>query len=298
MTRTEFAAWCQERPRLLDGATGSNLLRAGMPRGVCGEAWILEHPEPLVQLQEAYLAAGSEVLYAPTFGANRAALGLHGLENEVGRLNRALAGLSRGVARGRALVAGDLTTTGRPVEPYGDFPYSELLDLYQEQAQALLEGGVDLFAVETMMGVTECMAAVEAIRGLCELPILVTMSLQSDGKAYFDGTGEEAAQVLEALGADAVGVNCSVGPDQLESVVASIRRACSLPVAAKPNAGLPVILETGEAVYAMGPADFARHMEKLHAAGAGLLGGCCGTTPEHIRALRRSLDAGSIGLHG
>ena len=286
MTRTEFADWCAERPRLLDGATGSNLLRAGLPRGVCAEAWILDHPKPLVQLQKAYLEAGSEVIYAPTFGANRAALGLHGLEDDVVPFNRALVQLSREAAGGRALVAGDITTTGRPVEPYGDYPYAELLDLYQEQAQALLDGGVDLFAVETMMGVTECMAAVEAIRGLCELPILVTMSLQSDGKAYYDGSGEEAAQVLEALGADAVGVNCSVGPDQLESVIGSIRRACSLPVVAKPNAGLPTILDTGEAVYAMNPEAFSNHMKKLQLAGAGLLGGCCGTTPEHIRALK------------
>jgi 5-methyltetrahydrofolate--homocysteine methyltransferase len=282
MTRAEFSDWCQKKPRLLDGATGSNLLLAGMPRGVCAEAWTLQNPQVLVSLQRAYIGAGSEIVYAPTFGGNRIALERHGLQKDLARVNRELVALSLEAAEGRALVAGDMTTTGRAVEPLGDMPYQTLLDIYREQAEALLEGGVQLFAVETMMGVGECMAALEAIRSLCELPVLCTLSLQSDGKAYFDGTGEEAAETLEALGADAVGVNCSVGPDQLASVVRMMKKACSLPIAAKPNAGLPKILDSGEAVYSMGPEDFAGHMLALRDAGASLLGGCCGTTPEQI----------------
>ena len=289
MTRDQFAALCAAGPVLLDGATGTNLLAAGMPRGVCTEAWVLEHPEPLRALQRGYAEAGSRIIYAPTFCANRTALRAYGLDGRLREMNRALVSLTREAAGGRALVAGDMTTLGRPVEEAGAHSYAALLDVCREQAEALADAGVDLFAVETMMGVSECMAAVEAIRSVCELPVICTLSVQSDGKCYFDGNAAEAAPVLESLGADAVGVNCASGPDQLESVIAMMRRACSLPVAAKPNAGLPKILDDGTAVYSMDAQTFAAHMAKLRAAGASLLGGCCGTTPAYIRALRESL---------
>ena len=285
MTRTEFSAWCKT-VHLLDGATGSMLRRAGMPAGVCSETWILDHPQTLIALQRAYLAAGSEIIYAPTFGANRVLLGHHDLQREVRTLNRDLVQLGREAVGTSALLAGDMTTTGRPVTPGDDSAYETLLEIYREQAEALLAAGVDLFAVETMMGVTECMAAVEAIRSLCDTPILCTLSVYSDGKCYFDGTVFEAAEVLQALGVDAIGVNCSTGPDQLESVVRALHEMTDLPIVAKPNAGMPKILETGEAVYSMQADTFAAHMGQLVEAGASLIGGCCGTTPEYIGALR------------
>ena len=263
------------------------LRTAGMPAGVCSESWILSHPQPLLDLQRAYLSASSEVIYAPTFGANRVLLGHHGLQDEVSALNRDLVQLSREAVGTEALLAGDMTTTGQPVLSGDDSAYETLLEIYREQAEVLLEAGVDLFAVETMMGVTECMAAIEAIRSLCETPILCTLSVYSDGKCYFDGSAEEAAELLPGLGADAVGINCSSGPDQMGSVVRMMHRAAGdTPIAAKPNAGLPTITETGEAVYSMGPEDFVRHMQALKASGAALLGGCCGTTPEFIAAMR------------
>lgn len=290
MTRTEFSAWCKAA-RLLDGATGSMLRAAGMPVGVCSERWVLDHPDAVIELQRAYLAAGGEVIYAPSFGANRVLLAHHGLQNEAAAFNRALVAVSREAVGTRALVAGDMTTTGRPVTPGDDSAYEELLDIYREQAEALLTAGVDLFAVETMMGLTECMAAIEAIRSLCELPILCTLSVYSDGKCYFDGSAAEAAEVLPGLGADAVGLNCSAGPDQLASVIRAMQAAAGkLPIVAKPNAGLPIITETGAAVYDMGPEPFAHHMLALKDAGASLLGGCCGTTPAHIAALRAALS--------
>lgn len=286
MNRNEFSARFSGGVHLLDGATGSNLIRAGMPRGVCSEKWALENPEALLKLQRDYVAAGSEILYVPSFSANRISLARHGLQAEVGTINRGLAALSLRAAEGKALVAGDLTTTGIPLDPCDDAAYKALFDAYREQAQALLEGGVELFAVETMMGVAECMAAVEAIRAVSDLPVIVTLSLQADGKCYFDGSGAEAAEAMQALGADAVGVNCSVGPDQLASVIRTMHGACTLPIAAKPNAGMPSISENGEAVYPMGAEDFARHMKTLAREGAVLLGGCCGTSPEYIAALR------------
>ena len=281
MKRSEFSEWCRAGVRLLDGATGTNLMRAGMPRGVCTEQWVLEHPQTILKLQREYAAAGSEVLYAPTFCANRYALKDYGLEERLHTMNVSLVQLTRKAAGAGVLVAGDMTTLGRPVEEDGAHSYQALLRVYREQAEALLDGGVDLFAVETMMGVTECMAAIEAIRSLCETPILCTLSVYSDGKCYFDGSAEEAAELLPGLGADAVGINCSSGPDQMGSVVRMMHRAAGdTPIAAKPNAGLPTITETGDAVYSMGPEAFVRHMQALKASGAALLGGGCGTTPE------------------
>ena len=136
------------------------------------------------------------------------------------------------------------------------------------------------------MGVNECVAAIEAIRSLGDIAVICTLSVQSDGKCYFDGSVFEAAEILEALGADAIGVNCSTGPDQLESVIRTLKNTCTLPIIAKPNAGMPKISDSGEAVYSMEAGEFARHMERLVEAGASLIGGCCGTTPEFIEALR------------
>ena len=286
MNRTEFQNWTKHHILLMDGATGSNLMKAGMPRGVCTEQWVLEHPDAILALQGAYKAAGSDMVYAPTFCANRIALSGYGLQDDVSRMNRELVALSKKAVGSGVLVAGDMTTTGKPADPEDSDGYQQLLDAYREQAEALISAGADLIGVETMMGVNECVAAIEAIRSLGDIAVICTLSVQSDGKCYFDGSVFEAAEILEALGADAIGVNCSTGPDQLESVIRTLKNTCSLPVIAKPNAGMPKISDSGEAVYSMEAGEFARHMERLVEAGASLIGGCCGTTPEFIEALR------------
>ena len=286
MNRTEFQNWTKHHIRLMDGATGSNLMKAGMPRGVCTEQWVLEHPDAILALQSAYKAAGSDMVYAPTFCANRIALSGYGLQDDVSRMNRELVALSKKAVGSGVLVAGDMTTTGKPADPEDSEGYQLLLDAYREQAEALISGGADLIGVETMMGVSECVAAIEAIRSLGDIAVICTLSVQSDGKCNFDGSVFEAAELLEALGADAIGVNCSTGPDQLESVIRTLKNTCSLPVIAKPNAGMPKISDSGEAVYSMESGEFAQHMERLVEAGASLIGGCCGTTPEFIEALR------------
>ena len=286
MNRTEFQSWTKKHIRLMDGATGSNLMKAGMPRGVCTEQWVLEHPDAILALQSAYKAAGSDMVYAPTFCANRIALSGYGLQDDVSRMNRELVALSKKAVGSGVLVAGDMTTTGKPADPEDSDGYQQLLDAYREQAEALISGGADLIGVETMMGVNECVAAIEAIRSLGDIAVICTLSVQSDGKCYFDGGVFEAAEILEALGADAIGVNCSTGPDQLESVIRTLKNTCTLPIIAKPNAGMPKISDSGEAVYSMEAGEFAQHMERLVEAGASLIGGCCGTTPEFIEALR------------
>ena len=286
MNRTEFQSWTKKHIRLMDGATGSNLMKAGMPRGVCTEQWVLEHPDAILALQSAYKAAGSDMVYAPTFCANRIALSGYGLQDDVSRMNRELVALSKKAVGSGVLVAGDMTTTGKPADPEDSDGYQQLLDAYREQAEALISAGADLIGVETMMGVNECVAAIEAIRSLGDIAVICTLSVQSDGKCYFDGSVFEAAEILEALGADAIGVNCSTGPDQLESVIRTLKNTCTLPIIAKPNAGMPKISDSGEAVYSMEAGEFAQHMERLVEAGASLIGGCCGTTPEFIEALR------------
>lgn len=288
MTRQKFQEICT-RTVLLDGATGSNLMAAGMPRGICPEAWILEHPDVIHELQTAYVEAGSEIIYAPTFGGNRINLARHGLEDRIRELNLTLMDYAKKAAQGRALVAGDVTTTGQFMEPLGDLTYEDVFDTYREQIGLLAEGGADLIVVETMIHIGETCAALDAAHAVCGLPVMCSMTVEADGNIFTGGNIIDAASQLEAAGADAVGINCSSGPEQLEALIQNIRQTVSIPVLAKPNAGMPVIDADGQAVYKMEPDDFARHMKVLADRGATLLGGCCGTTPAFIAALARVL---------
>ena len=258
MTREEFQKLTQDVV-LLDGATGSNLMAAGMPRGICTEAWIMEHKEVLQNLQKAYVEAGSQIVYAPTFGGNRYSLGLHGLQDKLAEMNHALVNISREAVGHKVYVAGDITTTGKMMEPAGDLTYEMAYETYCEQIKVLEDAGVDLIAAETMINIEETLAALDA------------------------------AIALEGAGAVAVGINCSVGPDQLVSVVRNIKENVSIPVIAKPNAGMPTIDDQGNAIYSMDAKSFAEHMKVLIENGASVVGGCCGTTPEFIREISRSL---------
>lgn len=280
MTKKEFQNLVKQRPIILDGATGSNLMKAGMPRGVCTEQWICENPKPLQELQRAYEKAGSQVVYAPTFSANRISLKNYGLENQVAELNKALIEISRTAVGSQVLVAGDLTTAGKQ-----EIPYEELLEAYREQIVVQTQEGVDLLVAETMLGVTECMAVLDAVASVCSLPVMCTLTVESDGSLFFGGNIYEAVETLEEMGADAVGINCSTGPDQLLSVVENMRKRVSIPLIVKPNAGMPIINEQGQPVYSMGAQEFADCMKRLVQAGADIIGGCCGTTPEYIEKL-------------
>ena len=289
MTRQEFLARAADHVLLLDGATGSNLRKVGMPVGISSEEWVLKNPEVLKELQRAYVEAGSEIVYAPTFGANRISLMNFGLEKQVTEMNRRLLAISKEAVGACALVAGDLTTTGKLLEPRGDLSYETLYQIYQEQIKALADAGADLLVAETMLSVDETVAALDAAQSVCDLPVMCTLSLEADGTALYGGNAVEAVMTLQEMGAAAVGLNCSVGPDQLEAVVANMKKVAQVPIIAKPNAGMPVINEKGEASYSMNAQDFARYTRKLVEAGAGIVGGCCGTTPEYIRELARVL---------
>ena len=289
MTREEFRALTEKGTVLLDGGTGSCLRSMGMPAGVCTEQWVYEHPKAIKKLQTEYALAGSQIIYAPTFGANRISLGNVGLADQAEELNRALAARTVEHMGRRVLVAGDLSTTGKPMEPYGPMTYDRLLEIYKEQIGFLAESGVDLLVAETLLSQEEALVICDAARAVCDLPLLISFTCEGDGNLYFGGSVAEAAAALEAMGADAAGVNCSVGPDQLEAVIRQLKDTISIPVMAKPNAGMPVITETGEAVYSMKAEEFAGHVLHLRDCGESLIGGCCGTTPEYIREIKKSL---------
>lgn len=288
MTREEFQKLTQDVV-LLDGATGSNLMAAGMPRGICTEAWIMEHKEVLQNLQKAYVEAGSQIVYAPTFGGNRYSLELHGLQDKLAEMNHALVNISREAVGHKVYVAGDITTTGKMMEPAGDFTYEMAYETYCEQIKVLEDAGVDLIAAETMINIEETLAALDAAASVSSLPVMCTMTVEADGSIFSGGNAVEAAIALEGAGAVAVGINCSVGPDQLVSVVRNIKENVSIPVIAKPNAGMPTIDDQGNAIYSMDAKSFAEHMKVLIENGASVVGGCCGTTPEFIREISRSL---------
>ena len=289
MTHDDFKALVSRKVVLLDGATGSQLRAVGMPVGVSTELWAYEHPEALVALQRAYVDAGSDIIYAPTFSANRMGLAMHGLTDRLAELNAGLVRLAREAADGRALVAGDFTTTGKPLEPVGTLSYQALYDVYREQVEAVVAAGPDLLVAETMLSVDECACFVEAARSVCDLPILCTLTMEADGHLLFGGTAVEAVETLQALGASAVGLNCSTGPDQLEAVIRAMKAVAEVPVIAKPNAGMPVMDDRGNAHYSMTPGQFAASMARLVDAGARIIGGCCGTGPEYIEAVRRTV---------
>lgn len=298
MTKNEFQQLAERGTIYLDGATGSNLYRSGMPRGVCTEEWVLEHEEVLMKLQREYADAGSMVVYASTFGANRFSLSARGCERlvgQVGELNKRLVDLSQRAVGDRVLVAGDLSPTGRAlVSQGGDTSVDELFEVYREQIVSLVEAGVDLIGAETMMSVEETMVALDAASSVSDVPVICTLSLEADGNALYGGNAVEAMETLQAMGACAVGVNCSVGPDQLENTIRNMKAVAQVPVIAKPNAGLPYIDEKGNALYSMGAAEFAGHMKTLAEAGASILGGCCGTTPEYIRKLKWTMEGKRI----
>lgn len=288
MTKQEFQK-LTENLLFLDGATGSNLMAQGMPRGICTERWVIEHRDVIQKLQESYIEAGSRIIYAPTFGGNRLSLKQHGLENKIQEINSTLVSYSREIAGNKAFVAGDITTSGQFVTADGEYTYEDAFEMYKEQITILKNAGVDLIAAETMINIEETLAAVDAANSVCDLPVMCTVTVEADGSIFSGGNAVEAAVAFESAGAAAVGINCSVGPDQLVSVIRNIREAVSIPVIAKPNAGMPVIDDQGNAVYSMNPADFAKHMQVLVKNGAGIIGGCCGTTPDFIREMKKLL---------
>ena len=283
LTKEEFQKLLSSGPLLLDGATGSNLMKVGMPKGCCTEEWILANPDTLVTLQRRYAQAGSKILYAPTFQAQPIALERVKLERQTEIINAQLVSLSRSAAPG-ILVAGNLTTLAAFCDSWDEGNFDLLVENYRRQIRGLIDGGADLLAAETLLYPQEA----EAIFTAAELEgagaSMFTFTMQPDGALF---SGRDAAPVLRELeeaGAAAVGFNCVPAGKLLPGLVSKLRRSVKGPLICKPNAGDPVIGEDGHAHYPMDPEEFAGILKDCADTGAAILGGCCGTTPEHIAA--------------
>lgn len=289
MTREKFIDFTKDHIIYLDGATGSNLVKAGMPSGVCPEQWILEHREVMLQLQKEYVQAGTNILYAPTFTANRVKLAEYHLEKNMSSMIHDLVAISKEAAADTpghpVYVAGDITMTGEQLRPMGKMELEDLIAIYKEQILCLVDAGADLLVVETMMSLAETRAALIAAKEVCDLPVIATLTFEADGRTLFGTDAKTAAVVLESLGASAIGANCSTGPAQMEGIISDMVSVTTIPIIAKPNAGLPFLDENGTTCYNMEAEEFTEEMQVLVNAGATILGGCCGTTPEFIRQL-------------
>lgn len=296
MNKSDFRKLLKSGFVIMDGATGSNLVKSGFGPGMCPEKWIMEHPDVLISLQKEYVKAGSDIILAPTFTANRIKLAEYGLEDQIVEINEKLVSLSKEAAEGKALVAADISMTGVSLKPIGPMDFEELVDVYKEQISILVKAGVDLIDIETMMSLQEARAAVIAAKEVCDLPIICTLTFENDGRTLYGTDAVTAGVTLEALGVEAVGANCSSGPKNMSEVLRKMNEAVSVPIIAKPNAGLPTLNEEGKTVYSLSAAEFAEESELLIEAGATVLGGCCGTEPSHIAALKQLCESVSFKL--
>jgi len=288
LTREQFHRML-DKVYLLDGATGSNLMKAGMPRGCCTEQWILAHPEALVALQRKYVEAGSNILYAPTFQAQPIALEKEGLDKHTETINAHLVALTRSVSS-EVLVAGNLTTLATFTDSYDPEKFDLLVENYRRQIRGLIDGGADILAAETLLYPLEA----EAILTAAELEgagaAMYSFTMQPDGSLFSGMDAGKVLRELEEAGAAAVGFNCVAADNMTASLVSKLRRTVKGPLLCKPNAGIPIIGEDNLPHYPMGHDEFAGIVKDCAAMGAILIGGCCGTTPEHIAAVKQIIS--------
>ncbi|MFA6715934.1 MAG: homocysteine S-methyltransferase family protein [Victivallaceae bacterium] len=284
MNRKKFNELINKKVVILDGATGTEFIKRGMPHGVSPELWALENITAVNEIHNGYIAAGSDIVYLPSFGGNRIKLAEFGLADRLAETNRSLTEKVKENVAGRALVFGDMAPTGLFVEPFGDLGFEDAVNIYKEQVKALLDGGADGFVIETMLDIQETRAAVLAVRESCDLPLIVSMTFEENTRTLTGNDPLSSLITLQAMGVDAFGCNCSTGPERMVKLIKSIKPYAKIPLLAKPNAGMPKLIN-GETVFDMDAAEFASYADSLVEAGANLIGGCCGTTPEHIKAL-------------
>lgn len=284
MNKAQFKEFLSNKIVILDGATGTELQKRGMPTGVCPEKWALKNPDVIKSIQKEYIKSGSNIVYTCTFGGNRIKLDEFGLGDRTIEINKSLAQYSKEAAGGSCLVAGDLASTGRFIKPLGDMPFEECVDIYKEQVKGLLEGGVDLFVIETMLDIQEARAALLAVKESCDLPVCVSMSFDENMRTLTGTDPITALITLQSLGADVVGCNCSTGPIQMVKIISMLKPYAKIPLMAKPNAGLPKLVN-GTTTFDMKPDEFGKYTKEFVEAGVNLLGGCCGTSPDYIKQI-------------
>ncbi|MBP7792214.1 MAG: homocysteine S-methyltransferase family protein [Candidatus Goldbacteria bacterium] len=289
MEKTKFKRMLKKNKIiLLDGSSGVALQKAGMPKGVCPEKWAISNKNHLLKLQRDYINAGSQIIYTFTFGANRTKLNEFNLGKEVFSINKRLTEISKSIAKNKILVAGDIGPTGKFPEPTGNMNFDDCINIFKEQIKGLLAGGVDLFVIETMMDIQEARAALIACKEMCNLPVIVSMTFDKNKRTLTGTTPEAAIVTLQSLGADVVGSNCSTGPEEMIDVIKLMRPYAKVPIIAKPNAGLPKLIND-KTVFDMDAKKFASYTGKLILAGTSLIGGCCGTTPEYISLMKKNI---------
>lgn len=277
-----------------DGAWGTQLMARGLPAGQAPEWFALERPEVLEEVARLYLEAGADLVTTDTFGGTSFRLKLHGLDGERERVNREAVEAVKRAVGGRALVSGSIGPSGQLLEPYGDTSPDAVEEAFAEQARALAAAGADVLCIETMGDLTEAVRAVKAAKAMAPgVPVMATMTFEPTPRGYFTVMGvsvERAAAGLEAAGADVVGSNCGTGIEDMVSIARAMARATRLPLIIQPNAGLPRSLD-GQLVYDETPDAMAARVPELLDLGVAIVGGCCGTTPDHVRAIRRAVNA-------
>ena len=289
LTKEQFHDRIAAGIRYLDGATGSNLQKAGMPKGCCTEAWVLANPEPLMALQRQYAQAGSQILYAPTFQAQPIALERVNLHHQTEAINAQLVALSRSAAP-NCLIAGDLTTLAAFMDSWNPENFDRMVDNYRRQIRGLMEGGADLLAAETLLYPQEAEAILTAAELECAGAVMYTFTMQPDGSLFSGMDAGPVLKELEQAGAAAVGFNCVAADRMTPYLVSKLRRYVRIPLVCKPNAGVPVIGPSGLPEYSMEPQDFAETLLACKQNGADLLGGCCGTAPEYIAQTKQWIE--------
>lgn len=285
-----------DRTLILDGANGTELQRRGMPPGCCSEKWILEHPEAERDIQRRYIEAGSTAILAPTFGANRIALGRHGLGDRVRDYNTELVKLSRELAGSDILVGGDLSPTGLACGSIEPALFDSLKEVFTEQARALEDAGVDFFMVETQISLAEAKASVLAVKEVSDKPVFVSFTLAPGGKTFSGGDVASALLTLEPLGIAGFGINCVDSATLIEATISRLRGLTSLPLLVQANAGLPETVD-GRAVYSMTPEAMAADALRYYECGADIFGSCCGSCDAHIRAIADAVGGLPLRRH-
>jgi 5-methyltetrahydrofolate--homocysteine methyltransferase len=276
---------------IFDGGLGSMLIAAGLPAGVGPEAWNLERPDAVAEVHRQYFAAGAHVVHSNSFGASPVKLAERGLADRAEEINRRAAEIACSVRPEGRLVAGDIGPTGKMLQPFGDLDPAAAEDAFRRQADALLSGGADLISIETMFSLDEALLALRAAKSLGEVFVVASLTYNRTPRGFFTMMGDgvsQAVQAFEAAGADAIGSNCGLGSADMVELAASMRAGTRLPILIQPNAGQPVV-EGGCTVYRQTPAEFAADALRIKTAGADMIGGCCGTTPEFIQALAQAV---------
>lgn len=272
---------------VFDGATGTVIQSMGLRPGHCPDVWCLEQPSAVAEVHRRYVEAGAQIVETNTFGANPLRLAHFGLQDKVRDINVSAVRIAREAVGGQALVAGCIGPLGSLVEPLGEVTFDQAYEAFAAQVEALVEGGPDLIVIDTIADLNEMRAAILACKDRApDIPLIAHMTLDASGRSFTGTPPEVAGVVMQSMGADAIGFNCSVGPDLLVDAVRRLTAVARVPVSVQPNAGLPQLGRDGRTVFPMGPQEFASFAPRLVAAGASIVGGCCGTTPEHIRLLR------------